>query len=760
MRCRNMLLFCLALSGTFMACQKKSRETYEIQNSKYTMEDIVWQDDFDGRKLNKDDWNYEYHEPGWVNSELQEYVDSAENIYVKDGTLVIQALKHEQNGAASYTSGRINTRGKHDFTYGRFEARLKVPRGQGFLPAFWMMPTEENLYGQWPKCGEIDIMEVLGNRTDTQYGTIHFGEPHAEHQGSYSKFGTDLSKEFHIYACEWDPGEIRFYIDNMLFYKTSDWFTKKKGFGEVAYPAPFDQPFYLILNVAVGGNWPGNPTAETGFAENARMVVDYVRVYQKPSYNEAVSKPEAPFVQLREPDATGNFVANGDFAVAENLGDTTDWFFLLAGSGKGSADISGNALHVTSEMPGDLDYSIQIVQPDIPLEKGSAYHYQFDAWADDERTIITAITAPNVGWIRYLNDTKVPLGKKKQTFAFDFTMKEDSDPTGRIEFNLGNQNATAKVHITNVRFVKTGAGDASDAAALLPDGNYVFNGEFQEGAGRLAHWETDTAASVGVTNEKNVRELKLAPSGTAARVFQSVAVQPGKTYILSFDAYSPDGAALSVGIEDALSLEVPLTGGRASYRYTFEPSPSPSSARGRLLTFAASVGTVFVDSVRIQDDGMIVNGDFSSGLTGYEVYAHEEASLEYGIDSLTYQDAFCADISNTGSADWMIQLKQNNITLENGKSYRVAFDAKSTLERSIMYALQRDGSGDDNWIPYSGTQIIQVGPSVQHYETVFQMQEKTDPAVILSISMGAVNGKRIDAKHTVVIDNIVVEERN
>ena len=758
MRGIRFLLFSLAVGLVLMSCQKKSNEVYEVQNSKYTMDDIVWQDDFDGRRLNMDDWNYEYHEPGWVNSELQEYVDSAKNIYVKDGTLIIQALKQEKNGSVSYTSGRINTRGKHDFTYGRFEARLKVPRGQGFLPAFWMMPTEENLYGQWPKCGEIDIMEVLGNRTDTQYGTIHFGEPHAEHQGSYSKFGTDLSEDFHIYACEWDPGEIRFYIDNMLFYKTNDWFTKKKGFGEVTYPAPFDQNFYMILNVAVGGNWPGNPTAETGFGENARLLVDYVRVYQKPSYDENVSKPVAPFVELREPDADGNYVANSDFSVKENLSDTTDWFFLLAGTGKGSAEISGNALHVTSETPGDLDYSIQIVQPNIPLEKGASYHYQFDACADDERTIITAITAPNVGWIRYLADTKVSLTKKMQTFEFDFVMKDDSDPTGRIEYNLGNQNATAKVHITNVRFVKTGTGDASDDAVMLPDGNYVFNGEFQEGKNRLDFWESDSTPLVSVTNIKNVRELKLSASEKNANAFQRVAIQPEKTYVLTFDAYGSEGAKLSVNIEDALSAEVLLTGGRTTYRYSFEPSLSPSSARGRLLEFSASGGTVYVDSVRIQDDGMIVNGDFSSGLTGYEVYAHDEASLDYGVDSLTYNDSFCADISKTGSADWMIQLKQNNITLEKGKTYRVSFDAKSTIDRSIMYALQRDGSSDDNWIPYSGSQIIKVGPSVQNYETKFQMQEESDSATILSISMGAVEGRVIDEKHTVVIDNIVVEE--
>ena len=184
----------------------------------YSESDLVWKDDFDGNSLNLDDWNYEYHEPGWVNNELQEYVDSKENIYVKDGNLVIQAVqKKARGGKTSYTSGRINTRGKHDFKYGRIEARIKFPSGKGFLPAFWMMPTEENLYGQWPKCGEIDIAEVLGDRTEEIYGTLHYGEPHKESQGKAAAQGKSFSDDWHIVACEWEPGVIRFYADGKMY---------------------------------------------------------------------------------------------------------------------------------------------------------------------------------------------------------------------------------------------------------------------------------------------------------------------------------------------------------------------------------------------------------------------------------------------------------------------------------------------------------------------------------------------------------------
>ncbi len=737
----------------------KDSAAYEPQNSMYTLDDIVWQDDFNGRSLNMNDWNYEYHEPGWVNNELQKYVDSKKNIYVKNGTLVIQAVKTVRNGQVSYTSGRVNTQNKHDFKYGRFEARLKVPKGQGFLPAFWMMPTQENLYGQWPKCGEIDIMEVLGNKTDTQYGTIHFGEPHAEHQGVYNKFGEDFSEEFHIYACEWDPGEIRFYIDDVMFYRTSDWFTKKQGFGEVTYPAPFDQPFYMILNVAVGGNWPGNPDPDMEFKENAQMVIDYVRVYQKPSYDENVSKPEAPAIVLREPDASGNYVTNSTFSQAEKLDDSKGWSFLLFGTGKGSASISKNELHVVSETAGDLDYSVQVVQPNIPLEKGASYHYQFDAYADEPRTIITAITAPNAGWVRYLPDTKLDVTTKKQTYEFDFVMKSDSDPTGRIEFNLGNQNATATVHISNVRFERTAESSGDDTLNILPDGNYVFNGQFQEGKDRLEHWtvSADDRSLVGVTNENNVREFE---ARTDVKLSQDIDIRGSKDYVLMFDACGDAASEVNVLITDGAYVEgftQKLSGDMTTYKLPFTTG---AKVHGATLTLSikTAVVTVYIDNIRVQEDTMVINGDFSSSLTGYTMYAHDEAKLDYAVDSLSEDDALCVNISDTGSSDWMIQLKQENITLEKGKTYHVAFDAKSTADRDIMYALQRDGSNDDNWIPYSGSQIIAVSKGFQHYETTFTMENDTDRATILSISMGAVSGKRIKDAHTVTLDNIVIEE--
>ena len=277
----------------------KAQENNTLSYEGYTK---VWGDEFDGDSLNRDDWNVETHEKGWVNSELQEYVDSEENIQVKDGKLVINPVKKvssiESNDAAStkevvsYTSGRVSTQNKQTFTYGRFVCRAKVPKGQGYLPAFWLMANDENLYGQWPRCGEIDCMEVMGQETNKAYGTVHYGNPHAQSQGTYytGENESDFSDDFHVFTCDWEPGKITWYVDGVKYYEENDWYSTTVGQGTLAYPAPFDQPFYIILNLAVGGSWVGNPNDETSF-ENNPYEIDYVRVYQKDSYNEDVKRP-------------------------------------------------------------------------------------------------------------------------------------------------------------------------------------------------------------------------------------------------------------------------------------------------------------------------------------------------------------------------------------------------------------------------------------------------------------------------------------
>ena len=737
---------------------------------------LVWEDNFDGEKLNLDDWNFEYHEPGWVNAELQAYVDSERNTYVKDGMLYIQAIKEMIDGKPYYTSGRINTQKKHDFQYGRFEVRAKVPSGKGFLPAFWMMPTDESFYGQWPKCGEIDIMEVHGSALSTSYGTLHFGEPHTQKQGSYTlpDGQENFSEAFHVFACEWDPGEFRFYVDGHLFYTVNDWFTKKPGFGEVAYPAPYDQPFYLILNLAVGGSWVGYPDEDAVFGDNAQFVIDYVRAYQKDSYDTDVDKPQND-VELRDPDETGNYVINGDFSVVEDLSqEDSNWQLLLAGAGEATANIADNALHVTTTEAGELNYSVQVVQANLPLGKGMKYELSYDAYADEARSMITGISAPDKGYIRYLNDTTVELTTEKQTYRHIFDMTGDSDANSRLEFNLGNQGSMAAVHISNVRLEKTGEAE-EEVKGMLPDGNYVYNGQFNEGneAGkrRLAYWEWDieqcSGTGISVTDDSR-RELRVSVPDTVTAldqvaVYQNpIAIGGGKKFIFSFDAYADREKTVKAEVAGN-SYDIALTTERQTYKYEFETSSDLDGSELRFLL--GSAGTAYIDNVTVREDSLIVNGDFSSGMLGYEVYVNDAAKVpNYIVDSLNEENAFAIDIADTGAAAWQIQLKQNDIRLEKDKWYKLAFDAKSTKDRTIMYALQRDGSkhnfdnGDEDWTPYSGEPEAALTGEWQNFSKVFRMGEDTDPNTILSISLGAVGGTRITEKHTVVIDNITLEE--
>lgn len=232
----------------------------------------VWSDEFDGPTLNPDNWLAETGAGGWGNNELQFYTDRPENLRLENGLLVIEARKEDYRGSR-YTSARIKTESRRVFRYGRIEARLKLPTGKGIWPAFWMLGENLPTAG-WPAAGEIDIMENIGE-PHTIYGTVH-GPGYAGAQGvgaSYTLGGDPLYQNFHTYAIEWTPTEIRWYLDETLFNIVRE--------TDVPGPWVFDHPFFILLNVAVGGNWPGHPDESTAFPQ--QMVVDYVRVYRDPN---------------------------------------------------------------------------------------------------------------------------------------------------------------------------------------------------------------------------------------------------------------------------------------------------------------------------------------------------------------------------------------------------------------------------------------------------------------------------------------------
>jgi len=269
-RAATLLFLCASIAGA---------QTVPASATKASPWKLVWSDEFNGDKLDYSKWGVEVNAFGGGNNELQIYSDRPENVRVENGRLILEARKdnHDVQGTRrGYSSGRVRTKNRGDWRFGRIEVRAKLPAGQGLWPAIWMLPTDDK-YGTWAASGEIDIMEMQGHHPDTVHGTLHYGGrwPKNIHTGKPLKRakGT-FADAFHTFAVEWESGEIRWYLDGKHWQTQSRWNTDGGRF-----PAPFDQRFHLVLNLAVGGKWPGPPDGKTPFP--SRMEVDWVRVHQR-----------------------------------------------------------------------------------------------------------------------------------------------------------------------------------------------------------------------------------------------------------------------------------------------------------------------------------------------------------------------------------------------------------------------------------------------------------------------------------------------
>lgn len=245
---------------------------------------IVWSDEFNGTSINHSYWGYDIGNgppAGWGNNELEYYTSNTQNAYVSNGLLHIVALKQSTNGF-SYTSARMKSSGLFFKKYGRFEWRAKLPAGQGYWPALWMFP-EDSVYGGWAASGEIDVMECKGNAPTNVLGTIHYGGPYPANTQSFGPSYTfpngDSVTNFHTYAVQWATNSIAWLVDGQIYETQTNWFSSSttNTSNKNPYPAPFDQTFFIIMNLAVGGNFGGNPDGTTVFPGD--MQVDYVRVY-------------------------------------------------------------------------------------------------------------------------------------------------------------------------------------------------------------------------------------------------------------------------------------------------------------------------------------------------------------------------------------------------------------------------------------------------------------------------------------------------
>ena len=691
------------------------------------------------------------------------------------------------SGKREITSGRITTQNKHDFTYGRFEARAKVPSGKGYLPAFWLMATDEGLYGQWPKCGEIDIMEVMGQDTSKSYHTIHYGysagSGHKENQGSKTLRENDFADEYHVFRMDWEPGKITWFVDDEQVYTTNDWYTGADEASQLTYPAPFDQDFYVILNLAVGGSWVGYPTDDVYEHMNDDSYdVDYVRVYQKSEeeYAEEEAKckrPEKEPVTYREPDEEGNYVINGDFSKdiafdgAEDA-DKDNWVLHLESDAKDSTyKVKNNKIKITPSDVGSQNHSVQLKQAGIPMYKGWEYELTFDAVADEEREIIVDVEGPDRGWTRYMQDTSVKVGTKKQSYTYTFTMNDKTDPNTALEFNLGKQKSTAPVTISNVKLVhKSGETvDDGDLKEIRSDGNYIYNGGFDQGEGRLGYWDIDDKDkdAVSVTNKKNSRMLKVvAPKGTSAK--KPIVISQGELspisagqYEISFDAYTEDGASDGITIEVAGHDVTPeLTDSLKHFAKKVVVEKNLSRSESNVELRFTKPGTYYLDNVFFTEAALIKNGSFNAGIAGFSPYIYDSVNANYVIDNMNGNDNTFAmtiedTVADTDDNCWYVQLNQDGVNLEKGKTYKISFKAKSTIDRVIKYSLQEfEGA----WTNYSGTGSVEIGPEWKTFTHTFTMENETDPNTRFNITMGSVDGIRITEKHDVYIDDIELVE--
>jgi beta-glucanase (GH16 family) len=237
---------------------------------------LAWSDEFNGTSLNTSYWANQNGDGcpnicGWGNNELEYYTDRPENLFFQDGKLLIEARK-ESFGGRQYTSSKILTAGKKTFKFGRIDIRARLPKGKGIWPALWLLP-QDNLFGGWPRSGEIDLMELVGHEPNKVYGTLHFGPGPGSTQISrgYTLPSGNFSDEFHVFSLEWKQDQIKWLIDGNVYSTVN-----KADLGSNTYP--FNEQFFLIFNLAVGGNWPGSPDAVTTFPQ--WMIVDYIRVYQ------------------------------------------------------------------------------------------------------------------------------------------------------------------------------------------------------------------------------------------------------------------------------------------------------------------------------------------------------------------------------------------------------------------------------------------------------------------------------------------------
>ncbi|MCC3371940.1 carbohydrate binding domain-containing protein [Cohnella sp. REN36] len=764
---------------------------------------LVWSDEFAGGAIDPSKWTYDttngesVGNPGWGNNELEYYTDRPDNAKVEDGKLVITAKK-ELYGGMPYTSARLKTLGLFSQTYGKFEIRAKAPTGKGLWPAIWMLP-EHNEYGTWAASGEIDIMEGWGSRPGTVAGTIHYGErwPGNVYSGaSYDLPNQGTIADYHTYALEWEPNEMRWYVDGELYSTKKDWYSK--GVGQqpnYAYPAPFDQPFHLLINLAVGGNFDGNPTENTAFP--ARMEVDYVRVYAKDQYGPATppSYPKeayAPGSRLPQgPDRdlvyNGEFRENVEGDAGMGVPDTAYWALYQDPGASGAVtieDIGGERYaHVAIARAGGNFYSIQ-PQSIVSLAKGRAYKLTFDAKTDTARNMTVRLTGgESRGFPAYSQSLNAALTSQFRSYEMTFLMKEASDPAARIEFNLGTDAHPA--WFGNVKLVEIDGIPFDHDSAKQPqeDGNLVYNGTFDQGEpDRLSYWHLTTEEGASATafvpiNPASERKLNVAitdggaAAGDVKLLQKGLLLQQNQDYELRFDVRAAAPRTIQVGLfrKDGTPIavrEADLSASAQTITVAFERISADTDPEGQLVfLLGGAADSLQIDNVKLLRTSMsfdpdtvfypLRNGDFGNGLDAWDVSGNADQAGAAGAGAIRMaadEEGAKLTVDNQGGRPWNALLFQQGIPVKANVPYELRFEARATVDRPMEVVIENAG-------PRKLDEIVDLTSEKKTF--AFEFKTGKDENVDLKFLLGLIRDSdpRLGT-HDVFLSNIVLQVKN
>lgn len=755
--------------------------------------DLVWSDEFDGNYgndsvdantgLNLNNWSYqlgdgtEVGNPGWGNNEKQSYTSNKKNIAVNedldgdgkgDGMLRLTAsyeengYKNESETKKDYTSARIRTTSRNNkalftTTYGYIESRMALPATKGAWPAFWMLPQSTDIYGNWPVSGEIDIMETCGafkeGGNNKACGTLHWGAPEHVYKGSgYVDLNSDYNY-FHTYAVDWEPGKITWYYDGVAVNTLQNWESMISGSTDsLSYDAPFDMPFYILLNLAVDSGLFGGDVNRATFQDNINMYVDYVRAYQKSEgYAESVDRTASDNAKTDWDDYEGvNQIADINPASLDANGfgedktaDAEKWYLSYNANNTGGnatldsfKDKNGkNWAKVGISEAGSQDYSVQLIGH-YNAKAGYVYKVSFDAYADGNM-VGKSVNTDSKEWAGWSTNgiQSYELSSTPQHVAFTFEQKSDFEKC-RIEFNLGSK-ASGNVYISNVKVEIVNPESINGDAGRKPlsNGDVIYNGTFDQGSAHVGGWAATEGTSLSVpryTTEKIAdsdvsvvdtastlnkfeklnnggvkyyeRRAQISSTSGAPCIYQPGIELKADGYTLNFDMYSKNATTVQAAIysvtEDGKPgtkmLESPVVNytagsGVKNYKWAFTTP--------RALANAALVLT-FGDGASVQIDNVSMIGN-----------AQAEVADEHPVNAATQWNANGAEggaatddgIENgvhkftgikSGSTWYSPQITSAQFKTLAGAKYKMTAKLKleGTSNNIVSYIVQNQGS--------------------------------------------------------------------